>query len=215
VAAERRLVAQRLLDECLEQLRVLMMFEALAAGFLGSAEQAMTIAHRYLERTTAAGVGFARSWAQMVLATALTRYGDAEEAWRLGRAALAHQLPLGDQWGTTWVVHLRMWSLARLITDQIAAGNTSRSTLVELATEIAYLAGTNHHPFSLGRWADAESLASGIQRIPGAPTRWHRHSIDSAGTFLPRGWRPCQGRRNLRLLVRKSIIIRFDEHEIG
>jgi len=39
------------------------------------------------------------------------------------------------------VVHVRMWSLARLITDQIAAGNPSRSTLVKLATEIAYLAG--------------------------------------------------------------------------
>jgi len=34
-----------------------------------------------------------------------------------------------------------MWSLARLITDQIAAANTSRSILVNLATEIAYLAG--------------------------------------------------------------------------
>ena len=77
----------------------------------------------------------------MALAIALTKHGDAEEALQLGRAALAYQLPLGDQWGTIWVVHIRMWSLARLITDQIAAGNTSRSTLVKLATEIAYLAG--------------------------------------------------------------------------
>jgi DNA-binding CsgD family transcriptional regulator len=34
-----------------------------------------------------------------------------------------------------------MWSLARLITDQIAAANTGRRTLVKPATEIAYLAG--------------------------------------------------------------------------
>jgi DNA-binding CsgD family transcriptional regulator len=34
-----------------------------------------------------------------------------------------------------------MWSLARLITDHIATGNPSCSALVELATEIAYLAG--------------------------------------------------------------------------
>jgi DNA-binding CsgD family transcriptional regulator len=34
-----------------------------------------------------------------------------------------------------------MWSLARLIADQIAAANTTRSTLVKPATEIAYLAG--------------------------------------------------------------------------
>jgi predicted ATPase/DNA-binding CsgD family transcriptional regulator len=114
---------------------------ALAAGFFGSAEQAMTICQRHLEQTTAAGAGWARSWAQMVLAIALTKHGDAGEALQLGRAALAYQVPMGDQWGPIWVVHVRMWSLARLITDQIAAGNTSRSALVKLATEIAYLAG--------------------------------------------------------------------------
>ena len=115
--------------------------EAMAAALFGSAEQAMTIAQRYLERTTVAGAGFERSWAQMAVAIALTKHGDAEEALRLGRAALAYQLPHGDQWGSTWVVHVRMWSLARLVTDQIAAENTSRPTLVKLATEIAYLAG--------------------------------------------------------------------------
>jgi predicted ATPase/DNA-binding CsgD family transcriptional regulator len=116
-------------------------YEAMAAGFFGSAEQAMTIAQRHLERTIVAGSGWARSWAQMALALALTKYGDAEEALQLGRAALAYQVSLGDQWGMTWVVHIRMWSLARLITDQSAAGDTDRSTLAKLATEIAYLAG--------------------------------------------------------------------------
>jgi predicted ATPase/DNA-binding CsgD family transcriptional regulator len=115
--------------------------EAIAAGFFGSAEQAMSICQRHIERTTAAGAGWARSWAQMALAITLTKHGDAEEALQLGRAALAYQLPHGDQWGTMWTVHIRMWSLARLITDQIAAANASRSTLVKLATEIAYLAG--------------------------------------------------------------------------
>jgi predicted ATPase/DNA-binding CsgD family transcriptional regulator len=117
------------------------MFEALAAGFFGSAEQAMSIGQRHLERTTAAGAGLARSWAQMALAISLTKHGDAEEALQLGRDALAYQLPLGDQWGPTWVVHIRMWSLARVMTDQIAAGNRSRSTLNKFATEIAHLAG--------------------------------------------------------------------------
>ena len=115
--------------------------EAIAAGFFGSAKQAMTICQRHLERTTAAGAGWARSWAQMALAIALTKHGDAEEALQLGRAALAYQLPLGDQWGTMWAVHIRMWSLARLISEHSAAGNASRGTLVTRATEIAYLAG--------------------------------------------------------------------------
>jgi predicted ATPase/DNA-binding CsgD family transcriptional regulator len=117
------------------------MFEALAAGFLGSSEQAMSICQRHLERTTAAGAGWARSWAQMAMAIALTKHGDVQEALQLGRDALAYLLPLGDQWGPTWVVQVRMWSLARMITDQSAAGNPPRSTLVKLATEIAYLAG--------------------------------------------------------------------------
>jgi DNA-binding CsgD family transcriptional regulator len=117
------------------------MFEALSAGFLGSAEQAMSICQRHLERTTAAGAGLARSWAQMALAVALTKHGDPEEALQLGRAALAYQLPLGDQWGPTWVVHIRMWTLARLIADQNAVGKASRSALAKLASEIAYLAG--------------------------------------------------------------------------
>jgi predicted ATPase/DNA-binding CsgD family transcriptional regulator len=115
--------------------------EALAAGLFGSAEQAMSICQRHLERTTAAGAEWATAWAQMALAIALTKHGDAEEALQLGRAALAHHVRIGDQWGTTWAVHIRMWSLARLITDQIAVANTSSSRLVELATEIAYLAG--------------------------------------------------------------------------
>jgi predicted ATPase/DNA-binding CsgD family transcriptional regulator len=115
--------------------------EAMAAGFLGSAEQAMSICDRHLERTTTAGAGWARSWAQLMLAIALTKHGDAEKGLKVGRDALAYQLPLGDQWSTTWAVHIRMWSLARLTTNQSAAANTSRSTLVKLASEIAYLAG--------------------------------------------------------------------------
>jgi predicted ATPase/DNA-binding CsgD family transcriptional regulator len=116
-------------------------YEALAAGFFGSAEQAMNICHRHLERATVAGATMARAWAQMALAIALTKHGDAEEALQLGRAAVAAQLPTGDQWGTTLAVHIRMWSLARLIADQIAAANANRPMLVKRATEIAYLAG--------------------------------------------------------------------------
>jgi predicted ATPase/DNA-binding CsgD family transcriptional regulator len=117
------------------------MHEALAAGFYGSAEQAMHINHRNLEWTTAAGAGWTHSWLQLTLAITLIKHGDAKEALELCRDALAYQVPMGDQWGPSWAVHIRMWSLARLITDQIAAGNPNRATLVKLASEIAYLAG--------------------------------------------------------------------------
>jgi DNA-binding CsgD family transcriptional regulator len=147
-------------------------FEALAAGLLGSAEQAMSICQRHLERTTAADAGWERSWAQLMLAITLTKYGNPEEALELGRVALAYQLPTGDQWGPTWAVHIRMWSLARLITDQSAAAHTRRSTLVTLATEIAYLAGgvkTQRARLGLlienmGPFADQTSTAERVAR---------------------------------------------------
>jgi predicted ATPase/DNA-binding CsgD family transcriptional regulator len=148
------------------------MYEAFAAGFFGSAEQAMSICQGHLERTTAAGAGFAQSWAQLALAVALTKHGDAEEALQLGSAALAYQITRGDQWGTTWAVHIRMWSLARLITDQSAAPKTHRSTLIEPATQIAYLAGgvkTQRARLgmlieNLGPFADETSTAEKIAR---------------------------------------------------
>ena len=147
-------------------------FEALAAGLLGSAEQAMTICQRHLERSTAAGAGWEQSWAQLMLAITLTKYGNPEEALQLGRIALAYQLSTGDQWGPTWAVHIRMWSLARLITDQSAAANTRRSTLVVRATEIAYLAGgvkTQRARLGLlienmGPFADQTSTAEQVAR---------------------------------------------------
>jgi predicted ATPase/DNA-binding CsgD family transcriptional regulator len=147
-------------------------YEALAAGLLGSSEQAISICERHLERTTAAGAGVARSWAQMALAIALTKHGDAEEALQLGRDALAYQVPVGDQWGPTWVVHVRMWSLARLITDQSAAAEPGRSILVKLASEIAYLAGgvtTQRARLgvlieNMGSFADETSTAEQVAR---------------------------------------------------
>jgi predicted ATPase/DNA-binding CsgD family transcriptional regulator len=147
-------------------------YEAMAAGFFGSAEQATSICRRHVERTTAAGAGMARSWAQIALAITLTKHGDANEALQLGRAALTYQVALGDRWGTTWVVHVRVWSLARLISDQIAAGNTSRNTLVELATEVAYLAGALKTQRvwlgvlieNMGPFADETSKAENIAR---------------------------------------------------
>jgi predicted ATPase/DNA-binding CsgD family transcriptional regulator len=148
------------------------LFEALAAGFLGSAEQAMDTAHRYAESATASSAGMTRARVQMTLAIALTRHGDAQEALRLGRAALAYQVTLGYQWGLIWAVHVCMWSLARLVTDQIAAANTSRPMLVKRATEIAYLAGglkTQRAQLgvvieNLGPFADETNIAEKVAR---------------------------------------------------
>jgi predicted ATPase/DNA-binding CsgD family transcriptional regulator len=117
------------------------MFEALAAGLYGSAEEAIASSHRQLEKATATGAGWARSWAQLMLAIAQIKHGDAREALELVREALSYQQPMGDQWGTAWAVHIRIWALARLISDQLAAGKARHRTLVKPATEIAHLLG--------------------------------------------------------------------------
>jgi predicted ATPase/DNA-binding CsgD family transcriptional regulator len=165
------------------------LFEALAAGFFGSAEQAMTICERHLERTTAIGAGLARSWAQMAMAIALTKQGDPGQAVQLGRDALAYQIPLGDQWGPTWAVHIRMWSLAQLITNHRATTKPPRATLIQLATEIAYLAGgvkTQHARLgvqidNLGPFAEETSRAEQIARdVLGSPAYTNTEKRGSA-----------------------------------
>ncbi|MGW4720688.1 ATP-binding protein [Nocardia sp. NPDC004260] len=110
---------------------------ALAAGILGTAQQANEITRRYLDRASVFGTQPERSWAEYTRSIALTEHGDPYEALVLQRASLAYQLASGDQSTALVVIQARMWSLARII----SAGEADRDRLVALATEIAYLAG--------------------------------------------------------------------------
>lgn len=118
------------------------LFEALAAGFFGSAAQATAIARRHLDLAAASGARWATSWAELAWALTLTKHGDPVEALAVGRTALEYLLTTRDQWGTAFAVHIRIWSLARVITDSIAAGGANRDNNVRaLAVEIAELVG--------------------------------------------------------------------------
>ncbi|MEU7767974.1 LuxR C-terminal-related transcriptional regulator [Nocardia sp. NPDC049190] len=116
-------------------------FEAWTASFLGSPQQALRITRRNLDYASASGAGWAKSWTEIAWALALTKHGDATEALTVGRTALAHQVAANDHWGAVWTVHIRMWSLAQIITDLLAAGSTDRAELGKLATETAQLVG--------------------------------------------------------------------------
>ncbi|MGE2817431.1 helix-turn-helix transcriptional regulator [Mycobacterium heidelbergense] len=170
------------------------MFEAMAAGFFGPAKEAMAISQRHLERTTAAGAKWAATWAQMMLALALIKSGDAEAALELVRAALTYQVPMGDQWGTTWSIHVRIWALARLVADQMAAGNAGRSMLVKSAIEIAYVAGGLKSQRArvgvlienMGPFADETSAAEKVAReVLGRETY---ADLEKRGSRLSPGW---------------------------
>ncbi|WP_433192252.1 helix-turn-helix transcriptional regulator [Nocardia sp. CA-107356] len=115
--------------------------EAWSAGFVGSAEQALQITRRHLDRATASGAKWAKAWAEMARAITLTKYGSPTEALALGRSALLYHLQAHDHWGELWAVHIRMWSLAQIVSDMNAAGSADRTELRALATEIAQLAG--------------------------------------------------------------------------
>ncbi|WP_218002413.1 ATP-binding protein [Nocardia brevicatena] len=117
------------------------LLEAMATGFFGSAEQALTLARRNVDDFAAAGALWLKSWAEMILALALTKHGDPTTALSVGRTALTHLVSVRDHWGAALAVHIRCWSLARIITDSIAAGGTDKDGLVALATETARLVG--------------------------------------------------------------------------
>jgi hypothetical protein len=63
------------------------------------------------------------------------------EALAVGRTALAHQLSMGDQWGTVWAVHIRTWTLARMVADGRTADGVQPDPVQRWALEIAQLMG--------------------------------------------------------------------------
>ncbi|MFE7744717.1 AAA family ATPase [Nocardia sp. NPDC057455] len=93
------------------------LFEALAAAFFGTPAQALEISRRHLDHAQRSGARWAASWVGLARAIALTRHGDPEEALTVTHTSLTTQLELGDQWGVVWAVHIRAWTLARLIRD--------------------------------------------------------------------------------------------------
>ncbi|WP_167837518.1 helix-turn-helix transcriptional regulator [Nocardia altamirensis] len=145
------------------------LFEALAAGLLGSVDQAVEIAQRHLDRTTRAGAEAAISWAQLAWAVAATRQGNTDAALTIGRTALACQLEIRDQWGAVWAVHVRMWTLARVVTEMTAAGD---SGIGPPSIEIARLVGGTRVLLAsigieiqgLGPFADATDHAIDVAR---------------------------------------------------
>ncbi|MGK8524022.1 hypothetical protein ACRS6B_21830 [Nocardia asteroides] len=114
------------------------LFEALAAAFFGTPAQAMEISRGHLENAERSGARWAASWAGLAWAIASTKHGDPEEALAVGRTMLAKQLSMRDRWGAVWGIHIRAWTLARLIAA--AAGQRS-GTVTAWAREIARLTG--------------------------------------------------------------------------
>ncbi len=117
------------------------LYEALAAGFLGTARQALEITQRHLDHATRSEAGLAKIWAQLARAVALTKYGDPAEALTVGRSALAFQVDARDEWGGAFALHILHRARAQIISNSIAAGNANPAELEKQATETARLVG--------------------------------------------------------------------------
>ncbi|WP_169333311.1 AAA family ATPase [Nocardia testacea] len=113
----------------------------LAAGVLGTADQSLELTQRYYDHVNFPATSQERSWAELAWAVALTRYGEPCKALELGRSSLAYQLAVGDWVVGMWAVQIRIWTLARLITDLLTTGNPDHTESTTLAIEIAHLAG--------------------------------------------------------------------------
>ncbi|MFB8281392.1 ATP-binding protein [Nocardia colli] len=116
------------------------LFGALAAGLLGTVEQADAVTASFLARVEGSGASWVHSWARLARTVALVRADQSSEALTLGRSALTHLTKIRDRWGELWAVQFRTWALARLI-EQAQQAKADRPRLVAAATEIAQLAG--------------------------------------------------------------------------
>ncbi|MGW4718969.1 helix-turn-helix transcriptional regulator [Nocardia sp. NPDC004260] len=116
-------------------------YQAVAASSLGTAQQALEITRRHLEHATRSGAGWAKAWAELAWAITLTKHGDPAEASAVGRSALEYHVAARDQWGVSFALYIRHWTLARIVSNMIDAGNADRAEISALATETAQLIG--------------------------------------------------------------------------
>ncbi|MEV6134816.1 LuxR C-terminal-related transcriptional regulator [Nocardia sp. NPDC051990] len=168
------------------------LFGAVAMAFFGTASHALDATRNHLERTASSGARWAMSWAELAWAIALTKHADPAEALTAAHSALTYQIPRRDLWGVLWAAHIRMWSLARIITDATAASPAEKTRRIALATEIAQLAGgsttlrTRLGTAEVGPFAEettrALAVARGVlgqQTLDVAQTQGSRLSIES------------------------------------
>ncbi|PPJ15738.1 hypothetical protein C5E44_19130 [Nocardia nova] len=154
------------------------LFEALAAAFLGTAEQALAVTARHREAVSDSGADWAKSWAEIARIIADTLHGDARRAAAAGPATLARQVATRDTWGVVWSVHARAWALARLTLAAPPAA-APRTTAVEIARLLGAAAALRRRlgvdiaqlrPFV----AETDHAADGIRRLVGP------HTFDAA-----------------------------------
>ncbi|WP_459545897.1 LuxR C-terminal-related transcriptional regulator [Nocardia sp. X0981] len=114
--------------------------ESIAESLLGSPRRGAQLAADNLRISAANGSMNSVTCAELHLSIALTRLGRPAESMAIGRIVMANRLAIGHQWDVLWGVHIRMWALARTLTDA-GPGDLDDSRRVATAEEIAHLAG--------------------------------------------------------------------------
>ncbi|WP_280453851.1 LuxR C-terminal-related transcriptional regulator [Nocardia brasiliensis] len=166
------------------------LFEALAAGFLGTAAQAHEITGRHLDNATRSGALWAQSWAELAWAIAATKHGDPQRAATVVRQTLAYQNSTRDQWGAVWAIHILAWAIAQQVVHARAPQGKQPTQVLRWALEIARLTGgaaTWRHRLgvdinNLGPFADETAKAADVARQVLGPDAFD--TAEREGTML-------------------------------
>ncbi|WP_280493578.1 AAA family ATPase [Nocardia asiatica] len=134
--------------------------ENIAESMLGSPRRAAQLAGENLRVSAAHGSMNSVTCSDLQLSIALTRLGRPTEALSIGRIVMANRLAIGHQWDVLWGVHMRMWALARILTDA-RAGDLDDAQRIAMAEDIAHLAGG----------AETQALSLGYSVVGQGPLR--------------------------------------------
>lgn len=115
------------------------LFWAIAAGFLGDRDTALTASQQHFDNARQHGAVWQTAWAQWTVGLAQLRHGDHRRALNAARESLRRQRDIDDRWGTVWGTHEVAWALAARLSA--TRGCSSAADTRRVADTIARLLG--------------------------------------------------------------------------
>ncbi len=114
-------------------------YEAISWVLFMPPAESMARARQHRDRYT--GTTWTESWADLPWVLALAAHGDPHESLALGRTAVARHIAAGDRFSANWLLSYRISALTRILGKRMASGDSTKTELTEIGTEIAHLVG--------------------------------------------------------------------------
>ncbi len=116
------------------------LLEAEAAGYVGTADQALEVSYRHHDNAIAAGASGEIARALLTVAVAELKFGDPRTGLAAAQKAAAQQLAVGDKWTPAWALQIQIWARAHILADAIRDGGAAADIEAQ-AVDIARLIG--------------------------------------------------------------------------